>query len=106
MDVDEGESEIDVFASELDEEERCVACGETIPFSRLSTGTCRNGHAWGEFTTSYTVYESYCLPLQSAAASVLPLCSPPMLGLALSAIGKRKCRSRALRKAIALTVRT
>lgn len=49
MDVDgSGQGEPEVFATELDEAERCAACQEAIPFSQLGRGICRNGHVWSE----------------------------------------------------------
>lgn len=51
MDLDGEEQDVDVFPNELDEQEKCAACQEVIPFGQLGKGTCRNGHSWGEFLT-------------------------------------------------------
>lgn len=45
-------ADAEVFGTELDEEDRCAACQEVIPFDQLGKATCRNGHAWREYSSN------------------------------------------------------
>lgn len=99
MDVDgseEDEGEVESFPSVLDEEERCAACQEVIPFDQLGKATCRNGHAWSKSSTMLKCdsFSRQLIPiayLQFDAVSPSLSCPLRQLGHVQSAAGNLEC---------------